>query len=813
MTLRFEHTTRHMKTFPFLLLLLFTVFNVNSQDTLSGFRDPWLWPFSPNSIWNQPIGSNAIYVDANFQAAGHVGVDIQHILELHDHYPVRQVLGTEVWGPGRCNGTQQLGFSIPVPDDWIVPDAGNSPYGLTPNSNFALRMPDPDMVFEGSQVSRCQVAGPVHMPIWMQYPNNRKSQSIRGDGLNGGGQGASGMSALGGTIRKGAFISPDPIRHALKINPWAEKYCFYHDTLPGYKWPAIAADSYAWDRYRGDDPNIVMGSLFAIPPDVTIESIGIQTIPGKKLFFTMQNYGVYFTEDAAWDVWDLIVERGVELEFHNAFGFTMYSNTWKNEVNKLMKALAVVTNNTPDQIGGGGEPLQPLAPPFCTGDECNPPASFLPVLKSDSTSWVIAEIWWEGIIMSQHYALKHPDSLYAKLYRRGESESIERVREDTISGKLWYVLTYPETEEKLMMDLTLDVGDTFDFTGRSGTVDSVYFLDDGRKIIIFDLLVLGENVRFIEGVGPNTGVIPHFAYYVTCKYDNDELVYMNSNSLFEGCFPPSYQPVLSGDSIRWNVLRGYCDHFVTVPVRLKGDTLINLIQYSVIDHHYEDVLIREDALNGKLWYRSKSRNRDLLIMDLSLEVDDVFYVHRNDDSVAFYVDSVYYKNNRKHIRLNGANIIHCVYIDTLTFIEGVGPNASFLLHDNIFSFTEVYIDLYVLCMYRDGELIHINSYYSDKEWVTDPCRIFGTSIEKVRDPGSGISIYPNPASDVLHVEIDPSLLPSTEIVIYNIQGVALKHLHLQGYNHTINTGGLNKGLYFVSIKNGSHRLLQKIIIN
>jgi hypothetical protein len=129
-----------MKSFPFLLLLLFTVFNVNSQDTLSGFRDPWLWPFSPNSIWNQPIGSNAIYVDANFQAAGHVGVDIQHILELHDHYPVRQVLGTEVWGPGRCNGTQQLGFSIPVPDDWIVPDAGNSPYGLTPNSNFALRI-------------------------------------------------------------------------------------------------------------------------------------------------------------------------------------------------------------------------------------------------------------------------------------------------------------------------------------------------------------------------------------------------------------------------------------------------------------------------------------------------------------------------------------------------------------------------------------------------------------------------------------------------------------------------------------------------
>ena len=619
-----------MKNLFFLPLFLFTVFNVNSQDTLNGFRDPWLWPFSPNSIWNQPIGSNAVYVDANFEAAGHVGVDIQHILELHDHYPLRQVLGTEVWGPGRCNGTQQLGFSIPVPDGWIVPDAGNSPYGLTPNGNFALRMPDSDTVFEGSQVSRCQEAGPVHMPIWMQYPNNRKYQSIRGDGLNGGGQGASGMSALGGTIRKGAFISPDPIRHAIKINPWAEKYCFYHDTLPGYKWPAIAADTYARDRYRGNDPNIVMGSLFAIPPGVTIESIGIHTIPGKKLFFTMQNYGVYFTEDAAWDVWDLIVERGVELEFQNAFGFTMYSNTWKNEVNKLMKALAVVTNNTPDQIGGGGTPLQPLAPPFCDGDECKPSASFRPVLQSDSTSWVVASKNLLGIHMYTYYSLKHPDSLYAELYAQSGTYHANhgKIREDTISGKLWYV---SHQEERLMMDLTLDVGDTFEFfPGYSGTVDSVYFLDDGRKVVSIDLPTgFEENVRFIEGVGPNASIMwgGLSNTYLACKYDNDELVYENSNSLFDGCLP------------------------------------------------------LDTAINPEL---------------------------RKDCSVR---------------------------------------------------------------------------------------------------------LYPNPARDVLHVEIDPSLLPATEIIIYNVRGDALKHLHLQGYNHTISLAGLNKGFYFVSIKNGSHRLQHRIIIN
>jgi len=355
-----------MKKVYYIIILIFTYSNTSCQDTISGLRNPWLWPFTQTSIWNMPIGTNAIYEEANLEAADNVGFDIQHLLELSYDNPERDVLGSEVWGPGRCDGTTFLGFTLHVPDNWIVPDAGNSPYGLTPNSNFAFRLPDSDMVFEGNQVSRCVEAGPVYMPIWMQYPNNRKYQSIRGNGLIGGGQGASGMSALGGTIRKGEFISDNPIRHAIKINPWAAKYCYYTDTLPGYKWPAIGADSYAAEQYKGDNPNIVMGSLFAIQPQIKSETIGIQTLPGQKLFFTMQNYGVYFTEDAAWDTWDIIIERDAEKEFENTFGFSMTSETWKKELNKLMESLSVVSNNSSNQIGGGGTPMQPLAPNFYT---------------------------------------------------------------------------------------------------------------------------------------------------------------------------------------------------------------------------------------------------------------------------------------------------------------------------------------------------------------------------------------------------------------------------------------------------------------
>ncbi|MDX2021037.1 MAG: hypothetical protein SF187_12420 [Deltaproteobacteria bacterium] len=327
-------------------------------------RDPWLWPFSANSIWNQPIGDGAVMVPANLQSAAHVGVDIQIMLKLKASDPARAVLGSTTFGPGRCGGTEDLGFKLNVPDNWIVPDAGNSPYGGTPNSNFAFLQPDGVTLFEGNVVARCVAAGPVYVPDFFRFPNNRKMQSITGDGLNGGGQGASHMSAMGGTLRKGELTGADPIRHAVKVNPFAQKYLFYSAQVPGFRWPAKAADSYANGGYKGTNAALVMGALLAIPKNVTPESIGIASEPAKKLFFALKHYGAYFTEDAAWDVWDLVVERDAELEFEKKWGFSMFSDIWKADVNRLAKALWIVDNNTATSIGGGGTPLQPLAPGF-----------------------------------------------------------------------------------------------------------------------------------------------------------------------------------------------------------------------------------------------------------------------------------------------------------------------------------------------------------------------------------------------------------------------------------------------------------------
>lgn len=359
-----------------LLYLLLLCFLYGSFQPLSAqTRNPLLRPYTSASIWNMPIGSDAVYEPANLTPAQFSGADIVHILITSESFPSRDIFaerGSFNIGGGRCSMMDlDLGFDLNVPDDWLVPDSGNSPYGGTPNSSFAIITTDSLRSIQGQVLARCDVGGPVFMPDFMRFEGNRRESNLRGDGLSDigtAGHGASGLSTLGGTIRLGELTGTEPIRHAIKINPFANKSLHYSAAVPGFRWPASRADNYANNpdspiRYNPDaDSNLVMGALLALPPEATPASLGLTTDAGRKLFFAMQNYGVYFAEDAAFDTWDIVAERDVEIAFEETYGFGFESATWLAELNKLMTALSVIVNNGPNSIGGGGTPRVPLSP-------------------------------------------------------------------------------------------------------------------------------------------------------------------------------------------------------------------------------------------------------------------------------------------------------------------------------------------------------------------------------------------------------------------------------------------------------------------
>jgi len=214
-----------------------------------------------------------------------------------------------------------------------------------------------------------------------------------GDGRLGA-HGGSGLSTLGGTIRLGELRPGTQMRHALKIlvdsRTWLGRCT--GNFAACFKWPAATADTYAanssngYGSYTGNTNTAMkMGSLLAIPSSVNINSIGLQSVPGKLLAWTMQNYGAYIVDTAGGPGLDIAVEDGSAgskvAEFQSDYGYpfdgrlgymTLKTSSraptaqakWVADVRLIIEYLRVVVNNSASAVGGGGSPLQPLAPAF-----------------------------------------------------------------------------------------------------------------------------------------------------------------------------------------------------------------------------------------------------------------------------------------------------------------------------------------------------------------------------------------------------------------------------------------------------------------
>ena len=314
-----------------------------------------------------PVGSEAKFVPANLGAAKTIGIDHERLYRVASNAPVRPVFAPKGWET-RAGGTQRVG-ELPVDDSIVVPDARKF---YTPNECAAFLMPDGRTVKQIAPLCRPEPGGPVFGYYF------RPDEDLHGAGLTGG-HGGSGLSALGGSIRLGELTNDAPIRHALKVDIFCQRYGYFGADRKGFRWPASRADGYAAKNYGGTNRAVVMGSLLALPPQVNEAALALQTPVGKKLFRALQDYGAYVVDDAAWDCHYLCAEFGVAGEVERAFGlkFDGQSKELLHDINALFAQLAVVDNNAPERIGGGGTPRVPLAPPLADAP-ANPPPPHAP---------------------------------------------------------------------------------------------------------------------------------------------------------------------------------------------------------------------------------------------------------------------------------------------------------------------------------------------------------------------------------------------------------------------------------------------------
>lgn len=131
--------------------------------------------------------------------------------------------------------------------------------------------------------------------------------------------------------------------------------------------------------YNGTDRTLAPGSLLAIPPAVAA-TIKVTTVPGAQLKQALTDYGGYIVDDTGSQRGGaaICMEPGAAAELKKQYGFDLKITDHVTPTGQgallyadmlaIYQALAVVTNNSPATIGGGGTPRAPLAPPICDAD-------------------------------------------------------------------------------------------------------------------------------------------------------------------------------------------------------------------------------------------------------------------------------------------------------------------------------------------------------------------------------------------------------------------------------------------------------------
>lgn len=401
-------------------------------------RNKLLQPFDKYSIWNVPIGSSAVYAPTATTQGETLGNPNAHggqngdwaTMPIVDEdiivvctmsasnpptsvtsvsglaYTRRVVYSPGGWGGDRCQKNDINFQGLPlsnakIPNDFIVPSQGG-------NTSAAILQSDGNTFQQCQPFARCPdtVGGTTatgDATAWVSSSNWTTTLTSRGEL---GSHGGSGLSAIGGTIRIHELRpNQQGPAHALKVLVYARE--FLCSTAPFYTWPAVTNDSYAngWYGTNGggnatdidgvastfngaqgynSNGNMMMGALLAIHPSVTYQSIGIQTEPGRQLFWTLQNYGAYIVDDTYGNGFGICVENGpsgsVVANLKNDYSIdnglrvrdqrlnaSTINQQWVSDIRALANALQVITNNlastnASNGPAGGGSPRVPFSP-------------------------------------------------------------------------------------------------------------------------------------------------------------------------------------------------------------------------------------------------------------------------------------------------------------------------------------------------------------------------------------------------------------------------------------------------------------------
>ena len=295
-----------------------------------------------------PIGSAAVYENISLPSSNYFTE--KEYPFLSETAPLRNLQINGAW-PAHCTPQGTTDGQLRVPDNYFI-EQGSASY--MPNNAAGGLRSDGNTIKEFVFASRCVGNGPIYGGVGLC------THSIYGSGVGAYcAHGGSGLSAVGGSLRLHEIPNTlGAIPHALKL------------TLPstslancngGYRWPAVTADSgynnpSSWQYYNGSNCNFRMGSLVALLPTYTCPTA--TTLAGR-VCQALKDYGAYVVDvhpsnGTGWNPLTINGEIGTQSSL-DAIG---------SQLVPMITSLKVIANNASNNIGGGGTPRVPLAPPI-----------------------------------------------------------------------------------------------------------------------------------------------------------------------------------------------------------------------------------------------------------------------------------------------------------------------------------------------------------------------------------------------------------------------------------------------------------------
>ncbi len=86
------------------------------------------------------------------------------------------------------------------------------------------------------------------------------------------------------------------------------------------------------------------------------------------------------------------------------------------------------------------------------------------------------------------------------------------------------------------------------------------------------------------------------------------------------------------------------------------------------------------------------------------------------------------------------------------------------------------------------------------------------NIESATKPADEFSIYPNPASQNVHISATSDNISEVNVKIYDIQGKPLIQAKFRGAESNVNVSKLSNGLYFILLQTGAKREIKRLVI-